>query len=101
MTFSERLTEDRRAIILRALDEVSDYRLNEDSLCRVLQHFAQAAPRDLVRQDIQWLEEHRLLRLEKLPLPNGGELWIGILTQLGGEVARGRMHVGIARRGPA
>lgn len=99
MSFATLLAEDRRLVILRSLSEMPGYQLNEDVLQKGLIHFGHNVSRDLVRADVGYLEEHRLVRVQKL-VPQSGELWLVTLTSDGEDVAQGRQHTGVARRRP-
>jgi hypothetical protein len=96
---AERLAEERRSVMLQAMDETTDYRLNERSAHVVLGHFGLHAGADEVRADLMYCETHRLITLAKIP-SGEREVWVATLTPLGQEVARGRAHVGIMRPGP-
>jgi hypothetical protein len=97
MSLSQMLAEDRRLVILRALTEVPGYELNEMVLRQALDQFGHHASRDLVRADIQFLDEHRLV-VQRVLQAASGELWMVKLTAAGEDVANGRLHVGVARR---
>ncbi len=99
MSLAERLTEDRRGIVLKALAEDSAYRLSEDTVKTVLRHFGHTVSGDVVRQLMLWLEQQALLRIDKLH-DDGREMWVGELTRSGLDVARGCAHVGITRPPP-
>ncbi|PZW46855.1 hypothetical protein C8P66_108134 [Humitalea rosea] len=99
-SLAEILAQDRRCVVLRALQEDHDYSLNEDTLRSVLASFGHGViKRDLIRADLAWLEEQRLLRVEKLAAASG-ELWIATLTADGAAVAQGAPHPGVARPQP-
>jgi hypothetical protein len=91
------MAEDRRLIILRALNEVSGMTLNETIIKMAVNEFGHNAGRDMVRGDLTWLADQRLVRLEKLTVP-AGEFWVAHLTNDGDEVALGRAFPGVARR---
>jgi hypothetical protein len=95
---AETMAENRRLIILRALDEAG-FAANETVLKTVCQTFGHHPTKDLIRADIAFLAEHGLVRLEKIAA-QAGELWIAHLTTPGQEVAQGRVHPGVAPRGP-
>lgn len=99
MSLAELLHEDRRLVILRALDEADGYSLNESILGRTLERVRLGiVDRDQVRTYLLWLERHELVRIEKLEDgASPGELWIATATKLGTAVARGRAHPGITR----
>ena len=99
MSLLERVTEDRRSIVLKALAEDSAYRLSEDTVKTVLRHFGHAVGSDIVRQLMLWLEQQALLRIDKLR-DDGRELWVAELTRAGQDVAQGSAHVGITRPQP-
>lgn len=98
MSFAQIQAEDRRLIILRALDE-SNYHANETVLKQVTEQLGHLPSRELIRADIGFLAEHGLIRLERLATQSG-ELWIAHLLAGGRDVARGRAHAGVARREP-
>jgi DNA-binding transcriptional ArsR family regulator len=97
MSLADTLAEDRRLILLRALVEASAMTLNETILKMVVNQFGHGVGRDVVRSDLSWLEDQRLVRLEKMPTAGGG-FWVAYLTNDGDEVALGRRHPGVARR---
>jgi hypothetical protein len=99
MSFAEIQAEDRRFIMLRALDE-SGYSANETVLKCVTESFGHQPTRDLIRADLAFLAEHGLVRIEKIDASNG-QLWIAHLKTAGQDVAQGRVHPGIARREPS
>ena len=96
--FAETLAEDRRLVVLRSLCEASGNHLNESVLKKALEHIGHRVGRDQVRADAVWLEEHLLVRIEKVDVQSG-ELWIVHLKGFGEEVAQGRSHPGVARPG--
>ncbi len=98
MSFAETLAENRRLIMLRALDEAG-FVTNETVLKTVTEQFGHQPTRDLIRADLTFLGEHGLIRLEKINAQNG-QLWIAHLKTAGQEVAQGRVHPGVARREP-
>lgn len=94
------LAEDRRLVILRALDEANGTSLNEAVLKRMLEHVGHRVGRDQVRQDVAWMADSGLVRVEKLADPAApGELWVVLLRDDGRDVARGRPFPGVARPG--
>ena len=98
MSMAETLAENRRLIMLRALDEAG-FSANETVLKTVTEHWGHQPTRDLIRADMTFLDAHGLIRLEKIDAQNG-QLWIAHLKTAGQEVAQGRVHPGIARREP-
>lgn len=99
-TLAQRITEGRRSLVLRALDEDGERRLSEVSIKRVLDHMDGIIYPDVLRAVLVWLEEQQLLRLERSPLPGGGEMWVATLTEAGMYVAHGRPHPGVERAPP-
>ena len=95
--FREHMAEDRRLIILEALTQANEYFLNEDVIQKALEYTAHAVGSDIVRSDLVWLSEHRLVRIEKVEGRQQKELWIAKLTREGEEVGRGRSHPGVRR----
>jgi hypothetical protein len=100
VSLTEVLMKDRRLVVLRTLSEVQAYSLNEGVLRQALHsigHFE--AGKDIIRADLQFLEQHALIRIEKMPMPSG-ELWVAHLLDAGLDVANGQAHEGVARRTP-
>lgn len=98
MNFADVLAEDRRLLILRLLSEVPGCQANETVLKQGLWSFGHQVSRDQVRGDIAWLAEQNLVRTELLH-PQSGDLVLVHLLTAGEEVANGRHHPGVARRG--
>jgi hypothetical protein len=99
MSFADTLAEDRRQIILAALDRADNYTLNDLILQSALKRMGHAVGRDIIRADLAWLTQHGLLRAERI---DGGDqvspsMWLATLTEPGQDVAKGRYHPGIAR----
>lgn len=100
--FATLLAEDRRLIILRALAEDHDYSLNDFILKRALASLGHEVSRDMLRGDLTWLKDQRLITLRELFLhhPDDGGIWVARATEDGIDVARGRPHPGVARPAP-
>lgn len=98
MSLSQLQAEDRRLIILRALDETS-YSAGEVVLKQVTEQLGHRPSREQIRADLAFLEANNLVRLERMPVASG-ELWVAHLLPDGADVARGRAHPGVARREP-
>jgi hypothetical protein len=109
MSLAGVLAEDRRLVVLRSLAEDAGYSANEMVLQRLLDHVGHRVARDMVRADLAFLAEHGLIRLETLAMPPRdprafgatGELWVAHLLPAGEDVAKGRMHPGVARLPPS
>jgi DNA-binding transcriptional ArsR family regulator len=95
--FAALLAEDRRLIILRALAEDHDYSLNDTVLKRALASLGHEVSRDVLRGDLTWLADQRLITVRKL---DDGVIWVARATEDGVDVARGRPHPGVARPMP-
>ncbi|QOF67434.1 hypothetical protein IFE17_09900 [Actinobacillus sp. GY-402] len=93
-------TKDQRLVMLRTLAE-DGYDANESILSDVLEMYGHNISRDLVRNHMIWLEEQGLIEVNRLPVGNGKELFVGVITQRGLDVARGRVVVdGVKRPSP-
>jgi hypothetical protein len=95
--FSEIRAQDRRLVILRALAEDNYYSMNDFVLKRALGSLGHDVSRDVLRGDLAWLQEQRLLRVREL---NDGAIWVATATEDGVDVAGGRPHPGVARPAP-
>ncbi|WP_431281646.1 hypothetical protein ACQW02_19870 [Humitalea sp. 24SJ18S-53] len=95
--FARLQAEDRRLTILRTLAEDAGRRANEFILKRVLKAIGHDVSRDVLRAELAWLLEHRLIRIERLHDEAGAEFQIAVLTEDGEDVAGGRPHTGVAR----
>lgn len=96
-SFAALLAEDRRLIILRALAEDHDYSLNDFVLKRALASLGHEVSRDMLRGDLTWLKDQRLITLREL---DDGAIWVARATEDGIDIARGRPHPGVARPAP-
>lgn len=100
-SFAELLEEDRRLVVLRALQEASDYSLNESLLRKVVETVRLGVVgRDQMRSLLTWLSDNGLVRVERIGLGETPELWVATVSALGAEVARGRVWPGVARPSP-
>ena len=94
MSVLQVLTEDRRLRVLKALREISDGRMGEPVLLRILR--AEGCPTDFdrLRADLDWLEQQACLRIERLPTENPGDkVWVAMLTDTGSRVAEGVQRI--------
>lgn len=95
-TFADRLTEDRRLVLLRILSELPGYRSNSSVLTNLLDGFGHTVSKDYVKTQLHWLAEQELVSVHDLD-----GLKLATLTERGHDVARGLAEVpGVARRGP-
>lgn len=95
MSLSRILTEDRRLTILRTLAEDHDLTVNEFVLRRALSTLGHEIAFETLRQDLRWLEEQRLVTLERIGAGEG--VWVATASEDGVKVARGKPHPGVAR----
>jgi len=91
MNFSERMTQDRRLMILRLLAESDDHAATEPLLWNALSRAR--ATLDQIRGDIAWLREQELVRTDEI-----AGIQVAIATQRGLDVAAGRASVPGVRR---
>lgn len=97
MDFEEHSTRDARLVILRALAEQTDGRLNETLLSMTVETYGHRRSRDWVRTQMRALAELGAIRIIKA----GEEFLIGELTRLGQDhVDRRAVVEGVARPSP-
>lgn len=96
-TMHERLSHERRRLILEALQQDSGYRMNEASMKAVLEHLGHTVGADQVRAELGYLERHQLVRVDTIA-SGDRDLRVAVLTEAGQDVARGVAHEGVARR---
>lgn len=96
MNYLELITEDRRLVILRALQQDAGYSHNESVLQSILAAFGHTVSRDHVRSLVSWLDEQNLVHVEKV-----GDYMVAKLTGRGADVATGSATVpGVKRPAP-
>lgn len=83
-TLEQRLTEDRRLVILRLLQQMPASRSNSSVITDSMNLWGHHLSRDYVRTQLRWLEEQELLSVEDLD----GVLVV-TLTERGHDVATG------------
>lgn len=94
--YARYVEEDRRLVILRALEEDPGYSMNESVIQSVLASFGHRVGRDRVQQDLAWLAEQGLVKLELVI-----SVQVATLTARGADAATGRSRVpGVKRPGP-
>ena len=94
--FEQLISEDIRLVMLRCLEEVSDYSLNESVLLSALGAFGHHVSRDRVRTEMDWLAEQNLITIDMI-----SDIRIAVLTARGADAACGRATVsGVKRPGP-
>jgi ribosomal protein L12E/L44/L45/RPP1/RPP2 len=91
------ITQDRRLVILRALNEDAGYSQNESVLQSILEVFGHKVSRDQVRSLISWLAEQDLVNIDFV----GADFMVAKLTGRGVDVATGAATVpGVKRPAP-
>lgn len=88
MNYDDFQTQDRRLVLLKALEGAVQYRANAYLLRTFCDHFGHAVSADRIEQDIAWLAEAGLLRSEK-----AGHVTVATITTRGLDVAAGRARV--------
>ena len=95
-TYSQLITEDRRLVIVKALNEDPGYSHNESVLQSVLNMFGHRISRDQVRTLLGWLAEQGLITTDDV-----GDCMVAKLTSRGSDVATGMVVVpGVKRPSP-
>lgn len=95
MSFEKMLTEDRRLVLLRILNDMISYKANSSVLTVAMEHFGHAISRDYVRTQLAWLSEQGLVDIQDI-----GAVLVATLTNRGQEVAKGLAKVpGVSRPG--
>lgn len=101
MSLADKLAEDRRGVILALLQSDPGYRLGDATLRVALKHHGRGTvPTTVVQAELSWLEEHRLVKVERDVADDGTPVWIATLTRTGREVAEGAPHPGVTRPDP-
>lgn len=96
MNFDQFQTEDRRLVILRGLASAAEYRANAYLLRRYCEAVGHVVSSDRIEQDLAWLAEQELTKLERAE-----GVIVATLTKRGGDVAQGRAIVpGVQRPQP-
>ncbi|MCR9122990.1 VpaChn25_0724 family phage protein [Oceaniradius stylonematis] len=96
--YAEHYAAEARLIILKALADQNDYRLNDKMLTTVLQQFAINRGRDFTRNQLSWLEENA----SAVKLIRAGTAIVAELTEAGlDHVERRTVLHGVARPSPA
>lgn len=85
MSFKDMVIEDRRYLILKALNAAAGYSAAVGLLQAFLDSFGQKVSSDLLEGDLAWLAEQGLIEIEK---PDG--VTIAKLKARGADIAEGR-----------
>lgn len=96
MSYQGLLSGDRRRIILDALQTDADYEHSEEVLGVILEYFSHRVSREVLRADLDWLADRRLVALSMRDTVLSVRL-----TRRGEDVALGREIVpGVSRAHP-
>jgi len=88
MSFSDYQTADRRLVLLRALENAVQYRANAYLLRRYCDSLGHVVSSDRIEQDLAWLAEQSLIKLD-----DAQGVRVATLTERGLDVATGRARV--------
>ena len=89
MSYNQFITEDRRLVILQALNKDSGYSHNESVLQSILGEMGHRVSRDQIKTLLGWLAEQGLVTTKII----GESLIVAQLTSRGGDVATGMVTV--------
>lgn len=88
MSYATYMTEDRRLVILRALNGSQGRKANHFVLHTICQSLGHSVSHDQILGDIAWLESMALLTCEVVNSA-GGSISIATITTRGSDVAEG------------
>lgn len=96
LSYAEYETQDRRLVLLRALQHAAQYRTNALLLRRYCAAVGHTVSADRLEQDLAWLREQGLADIDKAE-----SITVATLTQRGLDVATGSAEApGVARPAP-
>lgn len=96
MSFSEHIAADCRLIILRALADETDHRLNETMIVRVLEAYGHRKSRDYVRTQLR-----RLADLDAVKITEAGSVYVVALRRAGLDHVERRAYLeGVGKPSP-
>lgn len=96
LNFAEFESQDRRLVLLRALQAAAEYRANAYLLRRYCEVLGHVTPADRLETDLAWLREQGLVGTEQQQ-----GVTVATLTQRGLDVATGATTVpGVQRPAP-
>ena len=91
------LSEDRRLVILRSLNEMGGYEANESIINQCLESYGHHVSRDTVRSELAWLDEQQLISVRDV-----SGYMVAKLTARGADAATGKAIVpGVKKPRPA
>ena len=88
ISYGDHVVEDRRLVTLRLLRGAPGYSANESVIHSGLDALGHRVARSVVRADLDWLQEHSLVRIEMV-----SDIAVATLTERGADVATGRATV--------
>lgn len=88
MNFDDYTTQDRRLVLLKALENAAQYRANAFLLRRYCDAVGHVISADRIDGDLAWLAEQQLVGLERMQ-----GVTVATLTARGLDVAQGRASV--------
>jgi hypothetical protein len=95
-SFASYQEQDRRLVLLRALENAAQYSANAYLLRRYCDVSGHVVSLDRIQGDLDWLTEAGLVTLDKRP-----DIWVATLTTRGLDVATGRaVQHGVQRPQP-
>ncbi len=95
-SYKQLIAENRRLVILKALEQDPGYSHNEEVLRGVLKMAGHTISRDTLRMELSWLAEQDLVRADYVE-----DILTARLTVRGQDVANGSAQVpGVKRPGP-
>lgn len=100
MAIPDRIAGMMNLAILQALCEEGDWSQNERNLEIILRHMGHKPTTAQLRDALRFLEEGKMIEIEKMPRDGGQELWKAKVTELGQRVTKGfERREGVARPG--
>lgn len=94
MDFDTYMSEDRRLVLLRLLEAQDDFTLNDGLLLHGLDQLGHGVSRQILLQDMAWLETAGLVVLK----PLSAQMMRVRLSEKGQEVCLGKRRVSGVRR---
>jgi hypothetical protein len=97
MSFRERLDKERRLVILQLLAAMDGRQASSRALKIGVDAVIYQVGRDIIEADLELLQQHSLVTIEPIKLPDNTDLIMAKLTEFGKEVSEGRSHPAVAR----
>ena len=96
MSYQTIIAKEQRLLILQALQQDTDYRVNDIMLQAWLEEMGMDTSMDKLHTEMQWLEEQGMLTIEHIK-----SMQIATITQRGLDLANGKSrNQGVARIKP-